>query len=92
MITTCGLRIKQFNIFTQDVTTRVTSCVKINKTGGSNMSKSNLEMIRSTYEGSASSNAKHLAEALSEKLNGQRQKGSRMGNLYRCRSNNGKCI
>ena len=32
MITTCGLRIKQFNIFTQDVTTRVTSCVKINKT------------------------------------------------------------
>ena len=31
------------------------------------MSKSNLEIIRSTYEGSASSNAKHLAEALSEK-------------------------
>ncbi len=27
------------------------------------MSKSNLEIIRSTYEGSASSNAKHLAEA-----------------------------
>ena len=43
------------------------------------MSKSNLEIIRSTYEGSASSNAKHLAEALSEKQNGQRQKGFRMG-------------
>ena len=38
------------------------------------MPKSNLEIIKSTYEGSASSNAKHLAEALSEKWNGQRQK------------------
>ena len=56
------------------------------------MSKSNLEIIRSTYEGSASSNAKHLAEALSEKQNGQRQKGFRMGDLYRCRSDHGKCI
>ncbi|MED1115675.1 nuclear transport factor 2 family protein [Bacillus paramycoides] len=32
------------------------------------MTKSNLEMIRSTYEGSASSNAKNLAEALSRKV------------------------
>ena len=55
----------------------VTTCVKINETGGSNMSKSNLEIIRSTYEGSASSNAKHLAEAPLKKQNGQRQKGSR---------------
>ncbi len=31
------------------------------------MPKSNLEIIQSTYEGSASSNAKHLAEAFSEK-------------------------
>ncbi len=82
MITTCGLRIKQFNIFTQDVTTRVTSCVKINKTGGSNMSKSNLEMIRSTYEGSASSNAKHLAEALSEKIEWTEAEGFPYGGTY----------
>ncbi len=32
MITTSGLRVKQFKyIFTQDVTMKVTSCVKINK-------------------------------------------------------------
>lgn len=32
MITTNGLRVKQFKyFFTQDVTTKVTSCVKINK-------------------------------------------------------------
>ena len=42
------------------------------------MPKSNLEIIQSTYEGSASSNAKHLAEASLKKWNGQRQKVSRM--------------
>ena len=81
MITTYRLRIKQFNIFTQDVTACVTSCVKINKTGGSNMSKSNLEIIRSTYEGSASSNAKHLAEALSEKAEWTEAEGFPYGEL-----------
>ena len=85
MITTNELRMKQFKyFFTQDVTTSVTSCVKINKTGGSNMSKSksNLEIIRSTYEGSASSNAKHLAEALSEKVEWTEAEGFPYGGTY----------
>lgn len=30
--------------------------------------KTNLEIVRSTYEGPSSSNAKHLAEAFSEKV------------------------
>lgn len=83
MITMCRLRIKQFKyFFTQDVTTVVTSCVKINKMGGSNMPKSNLEMIQSTYEGSASSNAKHLAEALSEKVEWTEAEGFPYGGTY----------
>ncbi len=83
MITICRLRIKQFKyFFTQDVTTVVTSCVKINKMGGSNMPKSNLEMIQSTYEGSASSNAKHLAEALSEKAEWTEAEGFPYGGTY----------
>ncbi len=83
MITMCRLRIKQFKyFFTQDVTTVVTSCVKINKMGGSNMPKSNLEMIQSTYEGSASSNAKHLAEALSEKAEWTEAEGFPYGGTY----------
>lgn len=56
------------------------------------MSKSNLEIIRSTYEGSASSNAKHLAEALSEKAEWTEAEGFPYGDLYRCRSDHGKCI
>ncbi len=83
MITMCRLRIKQFKyFFTQDVTIVVTSCVKINKMGGSNMPKSNLEMIQSTYEGSASSNAKHLAEALSEKAEWTEAEGFPYGGTY----------
>ncbi len=83
MITTCRLRIKQFKyFFTQDVTKKVTSCVKINKMGGSNMPKSNLEIIQSTYEGSASSNAKHLAEALSEKIEWTEAEGFPYGGTY----------
>ncbi len=83
MITMRRLRIKQFKyFFTQDVTTVVTSCVKINKMGGSNMPKSNLEMIQSTYEGSASSNAKHLAEALSEKAEWTEAEGFPYGGTY----------
>lgn len=83
MITTCRLRIKQFKyFFTQDVTIKVTSCVKINKIGGSNMPKSNLEMIQSTYEGSASSNAKHLVEALSEKAEWTEAEGFPYGGTY----------
>ena len=83
MITTYRLRIKQFKyFFTQDVTACVTSCVKINKMGGSNMPKSNLEIIRSTYEGSASSNAKHLAEALSEKVEWTEAEGFPYGGTY----------
>lgn len=83
MITMCRLRIKQFKyFFTQDVITVVTSCVKINKMGGSNMPKSNLEMIQSTYEGSASSNAKHLAEALSEKAEWTEAEGFPYGGTY----------
>ena len=83
MITMCRLRIKQFKyFFTQDVTAVVTSCVKINKMGGSNMPKSNLEMIQSTYEGSASSNAKHLAEALSEKAEWTEAEGFPYGGTY----------
>lgn len=83
MITTCRLRIKQFKyFFTQDVTMLVTSCVKINKTGGSHMPKSNLEMIQSTYEGSASSNAKHLVEALSEKAEWTEAEGFPYGGTY----------
>ena len=39
------------------------------------MLKSNLEIIQSTYEGSASSNAKHLAESLSEKIEWTEAKG-----------------
>ena len=42
------------------------------------MPKSNLEIIQSTYEGSASSNAKHLAEALSEKVEWTEAEGFRM--------------
>lgn len=45
------------------------------------MPKSNLEMIRSTYEGSASSNAKHLAEALSEIAEWTEAEGSHTGEL-----------
>ncbi len=83
MITMCRLSIKQFKyFFTQDVTIVVTSCVKINKMGGSNMPKSNLEMIQSTYEGSASSNAKHLAEALSEKAEWTEAEGFPYGGTY----------
>lgn len=83
MITTCRLRIKQFKyFFTQGVTKKVTSCVKINKMGGSNMPKSNLEMIQSTYEGSASSNAKHLVEALSEKAEWTEAEGFPYGGTY----------
>ncbi|MGG0123569.1 nuclear transport factor 2 family protein [Bacillus paranthracis] len=46
------------------------------------MSKSNLEIIRSTYEGSASSNAKHLAEALSEKVEWTEAEGFPYGGTY----------
>ena len=45
------------------------------------MSKSNLEIIRSTYEGSAS-NAKHLAEALSEKVEWTEAEGFPYGGTY----------
>lgn len=45
------------------------------------MPKSNLEVIRSTYEGSASSNAKHLAEALSEKVEWTEAAGFPYGEL-----------
>ena len=82
MITTYRLRKNNLNIFTQAVTIMVTTCVKINETGGSNMSKSNLEIIRSTYEGSASSNAKHLAEALSEKAEWTEAEGFPYGGTY----------
>ncbi len=83
MITTSGLRIKQYKyFFTQVVTETVTTCVKINKTGGSNMPKSNLEIIQSTYEGSSSSNAKHLAEALSEKVEWTEAEGFPYGGTY----------
>lgn len=83
MITTYGLRIKQFKyFFVQVVIVMVTTCTKINETGGSNMSKSNLEIIRSTYEGSASSNAKHLAEALSEKAEWTEAEGFPYGGTY----------
>lgn len=83
MITTYGLRIKQFKyFFVQVVIVMVTTCAKINETGGSNMSKSNLEIIRSTYEGSASSNAKHLAEALSEKAEWTEAEGFPYGGTY----------
>lgn len=83
MITIYRLRVKQFKyFFTHVVTVKVTTCVKINKTGGSNMSKSNLEIIRSTYEGSASSNAKHLAEALSEKVEWTEAEGFPYGGTY----------
>ena len=81
MITMCRVRIKQFKYFTHSVTVLVTLCIKINKTGGSNMPKSNLEIIRSTYEGSASSNAKHLAEALSEKVEWTEAEGFPYGEL-----------
>lgn len=46
------------------------------------MLKSNLEIIQSTYEGSASSNAKHLAEALSEKIEWTEAKGFPYGGTY----------
>ncbi|HDR6311665.1 TPA: nuclear transport factor 2 family protein [Bacillus cereus] len=46
------------------------------------MLKSNLEMIRSTYEGSASSNAKHLVEALSEKVEWTEAEGFPYGGTY----------
>ncbi|PFR45864.1 nuclear transport factor 2 family protein [Bacillus cereus] len=46
------------------------------------MSKSNLEIIQSTYEGSASSNAKHLVEALSEKVEWTEAKGFPYGGTY----------
>lgn len=83
MITTYRLRMKQFKyFFTQVVTVCVTTCVKINKTGGSNMPKSNLEIIQSTYEGSASSNAKHLAEAFSEKVEWTEAEGFPYGGTY----------
>lgn len=83
MITTYRLRVKQFKyFFTRVVTLDVTTRVKINKTGGSNMPKSNLEMIRSTYEGSASSNAKHLVEALSEKVEWTEAEGFPYGGTY----------
>ncbi|KAB2440554.1 nuclear transport factor 2 family protein [Bacillus luti] len=46
------------------------------------MPKSNLEIIRSTYEGSASSNAKYLAEALSEKVEWTEAEGFPYGGTY----------
>ncbi|HDR7842703.1 TPA: nuclear transport factor 2 family protein [Bacillus toyonensis] len=46
------------------------------------MLKSNLEIIQSTYEGSASSNAKHLAESLSEKIEWTEAKGFPYGGTY----------
>ena len=46
------------------------------------MPKSNLEIIKSTYEGSASSNAKHLAEALSEKVEWTEAEGFPYGGTY----------
>ncbi|HDR4726665.1 nuclear transport factor 2 family protein [Bacillus cereus group sp. Sample62] len=46
------------------------------------MSKSNLEIIRSTYEGSASSNAKHLVEALAEKVEWTEAEGFPYGGTY----------
>ncbi|EEM61280.1 hypothetical protein bthur0007_7400 [Bacillus thuringiensis serovar monterrey BGSC 4AJ1] len=83
MITTYRLRIKQFKyFFAQVVIVMVTTYAKINETGGSNMSKSNLEIIRSTYEGSTSSNAKHLAEALSEKAEWTEAEGFPYGGTY----------
>ncbi|MGG0303004.1 nuclear transport factor 2 family protein [Bacillus albus] len=46
------------------------------------MPKTNLEIIRSTYEGSASSNAKHLGEALSEKVEWTEAEGFPYGGTY----------
>ncbi|PGB88527.1 DUF4440 domain-containing protein [Bacillus pseudomycoides] len=44
--------------------------------------KTNLEIIRSTYEGPSSSNAKHLLEALSEKVEWTEAAGFPYGGTY----------